>query len=206
MPGTETSSVSPTPAPAAPIPPLAFGKSCWARGQRLGTQGWAARAQDKFSSNRSKKLVGVSCLDFAMSWPEPGPCLRPLSASAHRPSRGALHKQGKWFVSPRWVSTLQRSCRWPERVRSDQVRSRSSLAAGIPTHVAGAAAGGSPSLALAEKLRRRRRRERNRAAARSRRGKPGGRGLFLPCLSFQRIANCWERTGSGAEGRGWRRN
>lgn len=206
MPGTETSSVSPTPAPAAPIPPLAFGKSCWAQGQRLGTQGWAARAQDKFSSNRSKKLVGVSCLDFAISWPEPAPASDPcLQVPTGRPV-GALHKQGKWFVSPRWVGTLQRSCRWPERVRSDQVRSRSSLATGIPTHVAGAAAGGSPSLALAEKLRRRRRRERNRAAVLSGRGKPGGRGLFLPCLSFQRIANCWERTGSGAEDRGWRRN
>lgn len=124
-----------------------------------------------------------------------GPCLRPLSADAHRPSRGALHTQGKWFASPRWVGTLQRSCRWRERVRSGQGRSRSPLAAGIPTHVAGAAAGealpwrwqkscGGGGKGIGQLL----------PAAE---GSLEGRLLSLPGLSFQRIANCWERIGFG---------
>lgn len=109
--------------------------------------------------------------------------------------RGALHTQGKWFASPRWVGTLQRSCRWPERVRSGQGPSRSPLAAGIPTHVAGAAAGealpwrwqkscGGGGKGIGQL----------RGAAE---GSLEGRRLSLPSLSFQRIANCWERTGLG---------
>lgn len=208
--GSETCTVSPAGAPA-PIPARPPDEAAGSVGEKLGAQSRAARAQDKFASNRSvgagaSLLPGLRSL-LARAWP-PGsdsssgrhggcPHSTPpaVAGSMIRFSQVEKPLPKQSSGCPHSAEILQAAGGggrwWPGSVPLTFLRP------GSPTRVAGAAAGQSFSLALGEKLRRRRSKGTRRRLCPAPTGSPAERVLPpapAPCSGpFRRLQITGER-------------